>query len=688
MGSMRVNHSSQALSGCRKLSLVALVMFTCVATALDIRSCNSALGMESGSISDLAVNASSSYVTNVGPRYGRLRKEVAGGAWCPKRQIESGVREWLQIDLGDAHVITAIETQGRFDHGRGQEYTEEYTIEYWRPDFQEWRRYKLWNGNEVLAGNMDTSTVVSRQLIPAIFATRLRILPHSVHRRTVCLRVELKGCQDLGGVVSYTISESPVAELSDTSYDGVRQDGRLSGGLGRLIDGETGADNYRQDIAYERGTGWLAWMRDSYPDNFIELIFYFDDLRTFNAVHIYTNNYFKRDVQVFARAEVLFGGAEGSDEIDEDMEKPISYSYIPDTNLENARNVSIALHGRQGKFLKFRLYFAGRWIMIAEVTFDSWNPYANATEETVSEISNEDVVGTVNHDADLNLQTITAREEDQEYIEVLIGVLTAITLLLLLVFIIILLLSRRQKLQSSPTVLKNPFGFSINMKGFLLNLAPGRMLNESGRDSPDEEDEEANAIEDDEEDEEEDEMEVEDEDEDPEADVNVLDDAPLEDLSIHDSLIMEPFNSPLVESQYKSTYAIVSSTEPPCHELQRKDEMRPSKSFERGYGLRQDTASSSSPSGRQAQHYRTLQSSGHLAGSRRLVVSGTPSQSRDVKRWHTAPKEKHKVPAPVVRWNIAPSMSKPYKCKEIEPANISCQCLHTMEKLGSGHIGE
>lgn len=59
---------------------------------------------------------------------------------------------------------------------------------------------------------------------------------------------------------------------------------------------------------------------------------------------------------------------------------------------------------------------------------------------------------------------VTAREEGQEYVEVVIGVLTAITLLLLLVFIIILLLSRRQKLQSSPTVLKNPFGFAINMK--------------------------------------------------------------------------------------------------------------------------------------------------------------------------------------------------------------------------------
>lgn len=46
------------------------------------------------------------------------------------------------------------------------------------------------------------------------------------------------------------------------------------------------------------------------------------------------------------------------------------------------------------------------------------------------------------------------------------------------------------------------------------------------------------------------------------------------------------------------------------------------------------------------------------------------------------------IPAPVVSWNIAPSMNKPYKCKEIEPTNIPRQCLRTTEKLGSRNIGE
>lgn len=79
----------------------------------------------------------------------RLRVERAGGGWCPKQQVERGIREFLQIDLGSVHMVTGVQTQGRYDRGRGQEYTEEYTLEYWRPDLQEWKEYKRWDGKQV-----------------------------------------------------------------------------------------------------------------------------------------------------------------------------------------------------------------------------------------------------------------------------------------------------------------------------------------------------------------------------------------------------------------------------------------------------------------------------------------------------------------------------------------------------------
>jgi discoidin domain receptor family protein 2 len=69
---------------------------------------------------------------------------------------------------------------------------------------------------------------------------------------------------------------------------------------------------------------------------------------------------------VFAKAKVLFSvGGEYYNG------RPLLYTYMPDTVLENARNVSINLHGRFGRFVKVQLYFAARWIMISEVVFES-----------------------------------------------------------------------------------------------------------------------------------------------------------------------------------------------------------------------------------------------------------------------------------------------------------------------------
>lgn len=60
------------------------------------------------------------------------------------------------------------------------------------------------------------------------------------------------------GVVSYTIPDASMTELSDVSYDGKRQDNLLTDGLGCLTDGEVGADDYRVDMRDRKGkiTGW------------------------------------------------------------------------------------------------------------------------------------------------------------------------------------------------------------------------------------------------------------------------------------------------------------------------------------------------------------------------------------------------------------------------------------------------
>lgn len=79
----------------------------------------------------------------------RLKIDNNGGAWCPKHMVSRGLKEYLQIDLLQMHVLTAIRTQGRFGKGQGQEYTEAYVVEYWRPGFVKWERWKNIQGKEV-----------------------------------------------------------------------------------------------------------------------------------------------------------------------------------------------------------------------------------------------------------------------------------------------------------------------------------------------------------------------------------------------------------------------------------------------------------------------------------------------------------------------------------------------------------
>lgn len=74
--------------------------------------------------------------------------------------VSSDAKEYLEIDLREAFVITGARTQGRFGNGQGQEYAEDYKLDYWRPGFTKWARWKNRNGKEV--GNI---LDVSRRII-------------------------------------------------------------------------------------------------------------------------------------------------------------------------------------------------------------------------------------------------------------------------------------------------------------------------------------------------------------------------------------------------------------------------------------------------------------------------------------------------------------------------------------------
>ncbi|CAH0545928.1 unnamed protein product [Brassicogethes aeneus] len=77
-----------------------------------------------------------------------LRNDKHGGAWCPRQMVSRDAKEFLEISLEEMTVITGCRTQGRYGNGQGQEYAEEYMVEYWRPGFSKWARWKNRLGKE------------------------------------------------------------------------------------------------------------------------------------------------------------------------------------------------------------------------------------------------------------------------------------------------------------------------------------------------------------------------------------------------------------------------------------------------------------------------------------------------------------------------------------------------------------
>ncbi|XP_046678553.1 discoidin domain-containing receptor 2-like isoform X2 [Homalodisca vitripennis] len=437
------------------LLLLALLKPT---LSLDTSQCTAPLGMESGAIPDDDITASSSFDSgNVGPQFGRLRGESHGGAWCPKYQITTEPKEWLEVDLHGVHVITAVETQGRFGNGQGQEFAEAYLLEYWRPRLGKWVRFRNIKGEEVLQGNTNTYLEAKRELDPPVWASRVRFLPYSYHRRTVCMRVEIYGCYWKDGIVSYSMPQGDKRgagwEFFDATYDG-HWDGQLQRGLGQLTDGKVGPENFKMGYYdYERGQGWVGWRNDTRGGQPVEIKFEFDQVREFTAVHVFCNNQFTREVQIFSEAKIMFsvGGRYFHGD-------PITYSYMEDRIFEHSRNITIKLHHRIGRFVKMQLFFAARWIMISELSFESDIAHGNFSQEepTASESNlQSDVFVDKTIRPQSELPVSTAKQEDETYMAVLIGALMAVIILLAVAIFLIVSRHRQSKNFASPLAAKS-----------------------------------------------------------------------------------------------------------------------------------------------------------------------------------------------------------------------------------------
>ncbi|XP_022686614.1 discoidin domain-containing receptor 2-like isoform X2 [Varroa jacobsoni] len=429
--------------------------------------------MMSGDIPDEDISCSSSHnAGSVGPAFARLNREINGGAWCPSRQISSDTYEWLEINLRSYYVVRGIATQGRFGNGQGREYAEKYMIEYWRAGINKWVRYINRSEKYVIEGNSNTYTSEFRALDPLIISDRIRIVPYSKDIRTVCMRVELYGCKWMQGIVSYTapIGErfSSTVNLFDKTYDGGRDDSTLHDGLGQLTDGVGGGDYFMSEHSTGPGKdyGWVGWRSNSSHSNPLEMVFHFDAVRNFSAAYFYCNNQHTKNVSLFSSAKFWFsiGGRWYLDE-------PLIFKNTHNPLPEKARNVTIRLHHKIGRFIKVHLSYRSGWIVLSEVAFSSVPAAGNFTEE------DEPVV------PPLVFPAVTEDSIGRHHVAIVIAVLAAVIMLLMLAIFIITLRHRRRKQAASHGILKpvahstNDHRITVNMKGLELQYQPKYALN-------------------------------------------------------------------------------------------------------------------------------------------------------------------------------------------------------------------
>ncbi|CCD69233.1 Discoidin domain-containing receptor tyrosine kinase B [Caenorhabditis elegans] len=361
------------------LYLFGVTFHSNTVVALELRECSHQLGMSNRKIRDEQISASSSFdLQSTGPQHARAHQESGSGAWCPKNQINSLSKEWLQISFSVDTVITSVETQGRFDDGRGMEYATAFKIQYWRPSLNAWASYKDDFELETIPANNDTEHAIRRHLDRAIIARRIRIVPVSNSTRTVCMRVEVFGCPFDDSLVFYNVDQGDLQSgisYHDFSYDGnLANSPHLTGGIGKLYDGEVGKNN-----VFVNHHKWVGWRRKRNGN--VKLAFEFSELRNISGILIHTSNEFKKSAKAFSSATVLFSinGKDFSDTI-------VHFNNPEDTESEVPRWIRIPVNNRIAKVAKIRLNFGtdSDWLFISEVNFES--------NHTNIELLNDDVV--------------------------------------------------------------------------------------------------------------------------------------------------------------------------------------------------------------------------------------------------------------------------------------------------------
>ena len=224
-------------------------------------------------------------------------------------------------------------------------------------------------------------------------------------KRTVCLRVELYGCQFKDDIVSYETrdgdlrsSNSGQISFKDKIYDGIQtSNGYLRGGLGLLTDGELGDDSFRNERYGVKGYEWFGWRNDTHEhiqedgQNVEEaaphkILFKFDNIRNFSLCTLYINNAPSQRIELYRliRFKFSLNGLDFGSEVESTLNR--------DLNMNMARPILVPLKFIAAKYVLVEIYFHSKWLLISEITFDSEFVDVNIYNSIESNSNNNQVI--------------------------------------------------------------------------------------------------------------------------------------------------------------------------------------------------------------------------------------------------------------------------------------------------------
>ena len=206
----------------------------------------------------------------------------------------------------------------------------------------------------------------------------------------------------------------------------------FSDGLGQLTDGELGDDDFRAETFYfgMKGYEWIGWKRTSERSlihkllnntqirsingsaidssiasqtlPYVPLAFKFDYIRNFTSVFIHCNNMFTKDVQAFSKAIVQFSlNGVFNNNKHSIVKSQLVFEVPNDSHNESARFIKLELDSHIARFIRIKLYFSSKWLLISEVDFHST---VVPQMEILSKTSNNEIIET----KALNEQSSTA----------------------------------------------------------------------------------------------------------------------------------------------------------------------------------------------------------------------------------------------------------------------------------------